>query len=74
MALGGLIFLFGVLIWVEPDLLAYLVAAAFCAVGLSIMGFAWRLRGARPVGGSTTRGRPRGNYVEFRLERDEEVL
>ena len=69
MALGALIFLFGILVWVVPELLAYLVAAAFCAVGLSVMAFAWRLR---PRRGGPGRGAPGGSYVEFRVDREQE--
>ena len=64
---GAVIFGFGLLIWVMPELLAYIVGAAFCALGLAIMGLAWRLRprtGA-PRTGSAARS---GSYVEFRVE------
>ncbi len=68
MALGTMIFLFGILIWVQPELLAYIVAAAFCAVGLSIMGIAWRMRpGSGPPRPGGRRARD-GSYVEFRVD------
>lgn len=70
--LGGLIFLFGVMILVVPELLAYLVAFAFCVVGLSIMGMGWRMRprggGGGGGGGGTRRS---GTYVDFRVDREE---
>jgi len=60
---GAMVFGFGLLIWAMPELLAYIVGAAFCAFGLAIMGLAWRLRPRGPRSGG--RG---GSYVEFRVE------
>ncbi|MGA1780730.1 MAG: hypothetical protein ACO4CW_10410 [Planctomycetota bacterium] len=64
MGFGGMLFFLGVLIWLEEDLLRFIVAAAFCFLGLGIMAVAWRLRGG---GVSATRGRT----VDFRVERDD---
>jgi hypothetical protein len=36
--------LFGVLIFLRPQFLAYLVASAFVLAGLSALGVAWRMR------------------------------
>ena len=68
MALGTMIFLFGVLIWVQPELLAYIVAAAFCAVGLSVMGIAWRMRPRSGPARSGVRKERDGSYVEFDVD------
>lgn len=44
MTVGVLLLLFGVLIVIFPDIVAYLVAAAIIATGLGLVGSAWRLR------------------------------
>ncbi len=44
MAVGLLLLIFGALIVVFPQILAYLVAAAILATGLGLVGSAWRLR------------------------------
>ena len=75
MGFGGVLFSFGVLIWQVPDLLRYLVAATFCAFGLLVMAFAWRLRpraGGGAADGTRPRSRSSGSYVDFRVDRDEE--
>ncbi len=41
---GSLLVLFGVLIFLKPELLAYLVATAFVVAGLGILAVAWRLK------------------------------
>lgn len=65
LSLGGMIFAFGLLIWAFPELLAYIVGAAFCALGLAIMGLAWRLRPRGRSQGSVQSG----SYVDFRIEK-----
>ncbi len=44
MTVGVLLLLFGVLIVIFPNIVAYLVAAAIIATGLGLVGSAWRLR------------------------------
>jgi hypothetical protein len=44
-SLGLLLILFGVLIFVMPDLLAFLVAAVLILAGCSLVALGWHLRG-----------------------------
>ena len=43
--LGGMLIVFGVLVFVVPKLLELLVAAVFVFAGCSLLGLAWHLRG-----------------------------
>lgn len=44
-ALGVLLIVFGVLIFVVPKLLEFIVAAALIFAGCSLLGLGWHLRG-----------------------------
>ena len=44
-ALGVLLILFGVLIFVVPKLLEFIVAAVLIFAGCSLLGLAWHMRG-----------------------------
>jgi len=41
---GVILILFGVLILIEPAILAYLIAAFFIVAGVSLLGVAWGVR------------------------------
>lgn len=64
---GMILFSFGVLVFAVEELLRYLVAATFCAIGLGIMGMGWRLRHATQIG--SPRG---GRFVRFSVDQDQE--
>jgi hypothetical protein len=42
---GVVLILFGVLIFVFPDLLSFIVAAVLIFAGFSLLGLAWNMRG-----------------------------
>lgn len=66
MGFGSMVFILGILLWLNEDLLRFIVAATFCAFGLMLMAFAWKLR---PRGGGGGGGGG-GRTVEFRVERE----
>lgn len=41
---GLLALLFGIMILIQPDLIAYIVATFFIVIGLSLIGTWWKLR------------------------------
>lgn len=43
-ALGVVLILVGILLFVWPELLAFVVAAVFVSSGIGLLGSAWRLR------------------------------
>lgn len=43
--LGVLLVLIGVLIWILPNLLAYVIAGFFVFLGLALILFSWQMRG-----------------------------
>jgi len=44
--LGAVLILVGILLYRYPELLAYVVAAAFVFAGISLIGVGWRMRGS----------------------------
>jgi uncharacterized membrane protein HdeD (DUF308 family) len=45
-ALGIVLILIGLLLFIKPEILAYVVASVFFVGGVSLLGSAWRLRSA----------------------------